>query len=104
MTLNTAGAPLTGLLIGRDAWLSEFRKICSGAGEFGKSFGENLEAEIHGAELENYLNEAVFEDYIHLKNAYYVYESRLLPTVGEGVLWRGRLASVTGWSLGSLNT
>ena len=54
--------------------------------------------------LRTYLNEAVFEDYIHLKNAYYVYESRLLPTVGEGVLWRGRLASVTGWSLGSLNT
>lgn len=40
------------------------------------------------------------DDYIHLKDAAYVSTDGFLPKDGKGMLWRGKIESVSGYSFG----
>lgn len=41
--------------------------------------------------------------HIHLINARYMFGTSMIPTPPEGMLWRGRLSEISGWSLGMMN-
>jgi hypothetical protein len=43
-----------------------------------------------------------FPEYVHLRNAHWIMASQIAPT-GEGVFWRGRLAEVDGFVIGSIS-
>lgn len=103
VTLDVHGTIISGDLIGRNHWFELLAERLSEAGESGGHVGEFI-AET-GTHTSEELEAGAVEDYfIHLSNAYRAVESGTHPTAGQdtGLLWRGRVGSVDGWSLGYL--
>jgi hypothetical protein len=107
VTLFVAGAVVTGVLTSGKVYFERF------ADQFAAGWPEEGRAEIRASmatpgnvyprlepgEKSPRKRPAQF---IHLRDARIVTWHGNLPTTGEGVLWRGRLTEVSGYSLGNL--
>ena len=99
ITLNVGGMLITGDLISSDAYLKDFPH---------GDLAETLRIEQENNELlkqktDHETKEKEY-DFIHLKNAKLFIPGHLpIPGKQEGTLWRGRLRSVNGFIMGSLD-
>lgn len=106
MTLSIPGGVITGLLIGYREWLSRIeariaRDSPNAAGMF-DAWAEQDDETQWGDELEDSDVPRTMPNFVHLADANYVEWSGLIPNEdSEGLMWRGRLSEVSGWSLGS---
>ncbi|MBF8728869.1 hypothetical protein IRZ59_00260 [Pseudomonas guariconensis] len=96
ITLTTPGGLIRGTLISTKEYFDRFAESFASAwpGEGGdvlrKSFNQwGGQRSVEGG----------FDAFVHLKNAHYLDGSGMFP-VGPGVLWRGRVAEVSGYTLG----
>ena len=99
ITLLVGGGMVTGTLISSKSFFDGFADSISQAWPGGPNedvrrgfaqWGQPETANIH-------------EDFLHLKDARYVSGNDIVPPNGNGVLWRGDIDSVSGFSLGSYN-
>ncbi|WP_416149438.1 gas vesicle accessory protein GvpU [Salipaludibacillus sp. HK11] len=101
VTLSIKGSIVTGKIIGRKQYFEEMSHlferdglevIAEGYKEFSKVF-----------DAEEDLEEDMKTPYhIHLKDAKYVSSNGLFPQ--NGMMWRGRIKEIDGFSLGNLTT
>ena len=96
ITVNVPGATVTGIMIGPRAWL----RILGASGEGGAHEFLNSLAGGMNQILENAGRE-VTTQFLHLRDAQYVSGGRFTPT-NAGLLWRGRLGEIAGFSIGTL--
>lgn len=103
LTLSVSGVVITGTLVGRRRWLSLFRQATERAGEMGALIGGHIEgAWVKAMEDED---DTLPYGFLHLRDARYLQGSgqfNLVPQDG-GLLWRGRLSEISGWSLGAIH-
>jgi hypothetical protein len=116
ITLTLSGSIMSGTLISGRTYFKEIAKKVKGADGGVTLGGENILEDIANfwegysslydrpADAgEDYVKPPA--GYIHLRSAFSFSPSGdRLPSNGEGPLWRGRLASVSGFSLGSLSS
>jgi hypothetical protein len=104
VTLVVAGAVITGTLIGFREYFREYGKQWAkalGGGENAR-FAEERWSKVGEDDLAALEHAATPRfSYVHLKNARFVTGTMLVPTKG-GMLWRGRLSEVSGFSFGGL--
>jgi hypothetical protein len=95
LVLDLHGVRISGLLVGRDVWMDLFAEQSPGlAGMLGEDFK-------FGTDMSTDRNQR--DEFIHMINARSVDGAGGIPSIGlDGVMWRGRLASVDGWSLGEI--
>jgi len=105
VTLVVGGGVVTGDLISVKNFFHEYGKLwkegfTSKAAELAemfdqqwREFGDRAFEEIKAAKPRLF-------GYVHLRNARYVLGSTFVPTAG-GMLWRGRISEVAGFSIGS---
>ena len=104
VTLTVGGLIITGTLIGGKEYLELLASSVDAAG-FGKKEGEEETALGKLVRSYSHLYDDVKFDtfatpgYIHLKNVQFIPVSGTGNTF-NGVLWRGRLMEVSGWTLG----
>lgn len=98
VTFVVAGGVITGTMISAKSFIDSFSETFSSAWPGGQSesvrdgfaaWGEP------GAE-------GIHDEFVHLKDARYVFGREFTPSVADGALWRGKLESVSGFSLGAL--
>ena len=101
ITLHIGGMLVSGDLISQYQYLREFmggsvlQKMESLASEIA-SAGDSASAEAQETNTD--------PEYIHMRNAKFFHPGQTpVPGSGVGVLWRGRVASVDSFILGSLN-
>jgi hypothetical protein len=105
ITLNVEGQVVSGKLISAIQYYRSYADIWEGAlgtGEHSKGYIEPwrelaLTMETEDSESED----APPPRYIHLADAKYIYGTSIIPT-SEGMLWRGLISKVSGFSLGVL--
>ncbi|WP_223472873.1 MULTISPECIES: hypothetical protein [unclassified Pseudomonas] len=99
ITLVVAGGVITGTLVSANSYIEAF------ANSFSEAFpgGPNENVRAGFAAWGQPGAEKIHDEFIHLKDARYISGATLIPTNGEGVLWRGSLDSVSGFSLGAPN-
>ncbi|MFE3430004.1 hypothetical protein [Streptomyces sp. NPDC059171] len=127
MTVASNGLTVTGTLVSNRKWFdlqAQFLKAATSSadGEVGlhtifegwrdanreiTEEEKRIEETIEGLDLPERIQKAIAEvtqrtGYIHLAKARYVSTQGFVPT--EGVLWRGRLDAVTGWSVGEMRS
>ena len=98
-TLIVGGGVVTGTLISSKSFFTGFADSISEAWPGGPN------EDIRGgfAQWGQPETASIHDDFIHLKDARYVSGKDIVPTNGNGMLWRGRINSVSGFSLGSYN-
>jgi hypothetical protein len=99
VTLLTNGALVSGQLIGAREYFELFDKEWVAALHLpeGKSLFGTFIDEIYP---ENERPDALERRYIHLKGARMFFGTQQVPSGDEGVLWRGRLAAIAGFTVG----
>lgn len=103
VTLNVRGAVVTGVLIGRSAWLQEQVAMLSSAGSGAEVMGQSLNSLFTSLYGDGQDGDDIRYAFIHLKEARYVFGEGFAPSVeNSGFLWRGRISEVSAWSIGSL--
>lgn len=96
ITVNVPGGTVTGIMIGPRAWLRILGASGEGpAHEFLRSLAGGMNEILENAGAE------VTTQFLHLRDAQYVSGGRFTPT-NAGLLWRGRLGEITGFSIGTL--
>nr|WP_288356451.1 gas vesicle accessory protein GvpU [uncultured Pseudomonas sp.] len=112
VTLNVGGSIISGMLISGRKYFDEFAKQFATPfrGENEDSESPSIEATLkqfgqiydktENEETDDKENNPV--SYIHLRDANIFFRDGTIPT-NQGVLWRGKLSSVDGFSLGNLN-
>jgi hypothetical protein len=102
ITLTTTGGVVTGILVGRNAWLDRWHKSVE-SDEDGAAMTGSLRQLFRLPDPEEgETDQARRYEFIHLVDARHVVSGgRLVPSLdaGEGFLWRGQLRHVVGWSL-----
>ncbi|NAZ86990.1 hypothetical protein [Kineococcus indalonis] len=98
ITLFSGGQVVSGTLVGRDRWLQEFVGRAARGGGGGRQIAEQVQGLFRAADLRRPGDGRAPRDYLHLLDA----QIDGLPRIAEGLLWRGRISEVAGWSLGSL--
>jgi hypothetical protein len=106
VTLAVPGGVITGRLVGVATFYSEFGRYWEDAlagDELGSSIRETYVA--RGQSLAELARTSPPElpSFIQLVEARYVTGVGLVPAEGAGLVWRGRLAEVSGFSIGSLS-
>lgn len=103
VTLHVNGGVVTGTLISRDAYFSEVSDLMAASwpGEGGEDIREAFSLWMRDEESVSEEDELPAQ-FVHLKNAKIVSGDLVLPT-GPGVLWRGKIGSVSGFFLGVLS-
>ena len=104
ITLSVSGGIVTGDLISLKEFFHEYAKLWRQGFQNIPELAETFEKQWreHGDKTSRELkerNEVLFS-YIHLKNARYFFGVTAVPNPG-GMLWRGRISEVSGFSLGS---
>lgn len=95
ITLSVAGATIAGLLVGRDVWIKRM------LAEYGDRNPLAIAIEQKWAEENDEADEDGMEyKYLHLVDAKIYTGGEGIPSKG-GIYWRGRIASIDGWSFGS---
>ena len=97
ITLFSGGQVVSGTLVGRDRWLEQFTARAARGGGGGRQIAEQVQALFRAAD-EQRADARAARDYLHLAGA----QIDGTPRIAEGLLWRGRISEVAGWSLGSL--
>ncbi|WP_432496331.1 hypothetical protein [Kineococcus gypseus] len=97
ITLFAGGQVVSGTLVGRDRWLEHFQQRAARGGAGGTRIAEQVQALLRAADQRRGGDEGS-RDYLHILNAQVDGTQR----IAEGLLWRGRISEVAGWSLGSL--
>jgi hypothetical protein len=87
--LTVGGLLVTGQLIGRSSWANA-------------QADTSEESSKDGATAETPSPPSDERKYIHLKDARFYSGGRTVPSEGDGFYWRGRVAAVDGFALGSL--
>ena len=87
--LRLPGGPLTGTVIGRDQWLTEFSQQLNQHGELEQRLAAGLERAFLRSDLKQDPHEPVVYEYLHLK----------ATGDDQPLLWRIRIADVAGWTL-----
>lgn len=111
ITLTVRGAVVTGILIGAQEYYTKYGAMWRNA--IGSDTEEGRKVEEHWVEFGKQTREMYLEKplddpslspphYIHLSEARYVMGVSLVPGA-PGMLWRGRLSEVSGFSLGTLD-
>lgn len=103
ITLSVSGNVISGDLIG----MKEFFTLCSERVKAAE-IQENPDTANEKGSLSTYLKEVIVDPediqnpphYIHLKDARYITSKQSIPNIG--MLWRGRMSEVSGWSLGKI--
>jgi len=98
VTLVVGGGVISGTLISAKTYFEEFAETFSGAWPGGSDvlrdglagWGQEDAADLH-------------PEFIHLKDARYVSGPEFAPSSGAGILWRGNIESVNGFSLGAFS-
>jgi hypothetical protein len=99
ITLNVRGTTITGTLIGRDKWMDELAARMSEAGEAARSVGEALQTVFREMDEEQPPEER--RDFnLYLRDARLITGGALIPNAEPGMLWRGRISEISGWSMG----
>ena len=98
ISLIVPGGIVTGTVITADEYLKRFADTFANAWPGGPSEEIRESFANIGSNVEGYNQNA--EDYIHLADAAYVSTSGFLPDGGKGMLWRGKIDSVSGYSFG----
>ena len=115
ISLNVGGGIITGLAIGGAAYFKQFAK------DYANAWRSHISEEMRANLQESFAHFATIYDkpdtqgheaespkhpprYVHLKDAQTVFGNVFIPNQGGGVLWRGRIASVSGFSLGNLKS
>jgi len=108
VTLAVGGALVSGVLVSRLAWLrlsaETMEAVAPRAGTIPAELSKTLEAQAARPSEEHGGTDAggVTYEYLHLKDARYVAATGTMPSLGAPpLLWRGRIAQVSGWSWGS---
>jgi hypothetical protein len=93
ITLNVGGLLVSGTLISRNAFVEAVPVIKATIGKIDERYSEELKAQQSQVEDRHF---------IHLKNARFFTAGggRPTPSKGDGVLWRGQLNRVDGWTIG----
>ena len=105
LTLNVGGSLVTGTAISGKKYFNEFAAIYSGAFPLDQETKDKVRVSIE--QFANiYIEEAekppaLPPNFIHMRNVHTIHGVNFLPTE-QGVLWRGRVSSVDGFSLGSM--
>lgn len=103
ITLNIGGSLVSGILIGGQRYFADFVKLFPG--EAKGEWAQLLRTEIEGHSAIYEQKDAEIPQYppnfVHLREASLFSPSGSIPTVG-GVLWRGKINAVSGFSLGVL--
>lgn len=105
VTLTLPGGVITGELISlrqyfheyAAQWKEAFRalpEVAETVEQQWKEFGDENSKSLKET------NEALFS-YIHLKNATFITANGVLKMGGRGLLWRGRISTVSGFAIGS---
>ena len=95
ITVNVPGATVTGVMVGPKAWLQILGASGEGdANEFLRGIAARMSEILDGGD-------DVDTQFLHLREAQYVSGGTFQPT-NAALLWRGRLAAVSGFSLGTL--
>ena len=101
LTLTVKGTIITGTLIGGGKYFELFAELI-GAGWPGTAEEKEAIRSAFAQPAKLYEEpEQLLTSYIHLKNAKIVYSSNFVPS--SGMLWRGRLDEISGFSLGLLS-
>lgn len=98
ISLIVPGGIVTGTVITPDAYLKQFADTFANAWPGGPSEEIRESFSKIGSNVDGYNQNA--EDYIHLADAAYVSTGGFLPDSGKGMLWRGKIDSVSGYSFG----
>jgi len=114
ITLIVQGAVITGQLIGVKQYFTEYGSVL---GQGFRGLSEEIAASVQRIftdtgdqslvslrdrnQQDTEESEPESPTYIHLKDTKFVFGSSLTPE-GNGVLWRGRISEVVGFSLGTL--
>ncbi|WP_432491398.1 hypothetical protein [Kineococcus auxinigenes] len=98
ITLFAGGQVVSGTLIGRDRWLQQFSERAARGGAGGRQVAEDVQRLLQALESRRPAGEPPHRDFLHLAGAQIDGTQR----IAEGLLWRGRISEVAGWSLGSL--
>lgn len=98
LTLVVAGGVIAGTVISAKTYVEEFANSFSDAWPGGQNEDVRAGLAVWGEPG----SESIHEDFIHLKDARYVFGQELVPNGLDGLLWRGSLDSISGYSLGAL--
>ncbi|MGH8382613.1 hypothetical protein [Pseudomonas sp.] len=99
VTLVVAGGVISGTLVSAKSFIDGFADSFSSAWPGGPNESVRAGLEAWGQPAA----ESIHEEFVHLKGARYVFGKDFAPNVGGGMLWRGSLESISGFSLGGLN-
>jgi hypothetical protein len=99
ITLVVGGGVVTGTLISSKSFFEGFADSIATAWPG----GPNEDVREGFAQWGQPETATLHEDFIHLKDARYVSGKDIVPSTGIGMLWRGSVDSVNGFSLGSYN-
>jgi hypothetical protein len=99
ITLIVGGGVITGNLISSKTFFNGFADTFSQAWPGGPS--EDVRGSF--AQWGQPETASIHENFIHLKDARYVSGKDIVPTTGSGMLWRGSIDSISGFSLGAYN-
>lgn len=97
VTLVVAGGVIAGTLVSAKSFIDGFAESFSAAWPGGPN--ENVREAF--AAWGQPGSESIHEEFVHLKDARYVFGRDFAPNGAEGSLWRGSLDSVSGFSLGA---
>lgn len=98
ITLTVNGRVITGDLVSAKTFFKGFADSFAEAWPGGPSEGIR-EGFLAWGEAPK--DASVCVDFVHLRNARYVSGREMVPTDETGMLWRGRIESIDGFSLGS---
>lgn len=99
VTLVVGGGVITGTLVSAKSFFDGFADSLSQAWPG----GPNEELRGGFAQWGQPETADLNEGFIHLKDARYIIGQGVVPSIGSGMLWRGGIDSVSGFSLGSYN-
>ncbi len=99
VTLVVSGGVITGTLISAQTFFNGFADSISK----GWPGGPNEDVRESFAKWGGPEGTSLHENFIHIKDARYVSGKDVVPNTGSGMLWRGSIDSVSGFSLGSYN-
>jgi hypothetical protein len=94
VTLDVRGVVITGDLVGRNTWFDEL------ASRYAGDAGPLTDEMAKSGKWDDSMDEDEF--FVHLKDAYRESSLGLRPQghEGNGLMWRGKLDAIDGWSLG----
>ena len=96
ITVNVPGATVTGVMVGPKSWLQILGASGEGrANEFLRGIALRM------SEILDDAGDEVDTQFVHLREAQYVSGGQFTPT-NAALLWRGRLAVVSGFSIGTV--